>query len=35
MMGMGNDKYVLLDADNGDKEISTAEAVEGVVPFEG
>ena len=32
---MGNDKYVLLDADNGDKEISTAEAVEGVVPFEG
>lgn len=32
-LGMGNDRYRLLDIDNGDKEISTAEAVKDVVPF--
>ena len=30
---MGNDKYKLIDIDNGDKEITTAEAVKDVVPF--
>ena len=30
---MGNDKYKLLDVDNGDKEISLSEAVKDVVPF--
>ena len=30
---MGNDKYTLIDIDNGDKEITLAEAVKGVVPF--
>lgn len=30
---MGNDRYKLLDADNGDNEISLADAVKDVVPF--
>ncbi len=34
-MGMGNDKYVLIDTDNGDRRIDAAAAVEGVVPFAG
>ena len=32
-LGMGNDKYKLIDTDNGDKEITLAEAVKDVVPF--
>ena len=32
-LGMGNDKYKLIDIDNGDKEISLADAVKDVVPF--
>ena len=32
-LGMGNDKYRLLDIDHDDKEISTSEAVKDVVPF--
>ena len=32
-LGMGNDRYHLIDIDHEDKEIKTAEAVEGVVPF--
>ena len=32
-LGMGNDRYKLLDADNGDNEISLADAVKDVVPF--
>ena len=32
-MGMGNSRYVLLDADNGDKRICPADAVVGVKPF--
>ncbi len=34
-LGMGNDKYHLIDIDNGDAEIDAARAVEGVVPFQG
>ena len=34
-LGMGNDKYTLLDLDNDGRAITPAEAVEGVVPFEG
>ena len=34
-LGMGNDKYVLIDTDNGDGRIDAAAAVEGVVPFAG
>lgn len=34
-IGMGNDRYVLIDIDNGDKRIDAAQAVEGVVPFIG
>ncbi len=34
-LGMGNDRYRLLDMDHGDAEISPAEAVQGVVPFQG
>lgn len=34
-LGMGNDKYVLIDTDNGDRRIDAADAVEGVVPFAG
>lgn len=33
-MGMGNDRYTLLDIDNGDAVIDAKEAVRGVVPFE-
>ena len=32
-LGMGNDKYRLLDIDHNDKEISTSDAVKDVVPF--
>ena len=32
-LGMGNDRYHLIDIDHEDKEIKAAEAVEGVVPF--
>ena len=32
-IGMGNNRYQLIDIDHGDKIISPAEAVEGVVPF--
>ena len=32
-LGMGNDRYVLLDVDHDDRRIQPAEAVEGVVPF--
>ncbi|WP_304432205.1 DUF362 domain-containing protein [Acutalibacter muris] len=34
-LGMGNDRYTLIDIDNGDKVITPAVAVEGVVPFVG
>ena len=34
-LGMGNDRYILIDVDNGDKRITAADAVEGVVPFQG
>ena len=34
-LGMGNDKYVLIDLDNGEAEILPADAVTHVVPFEG
>jgi hypothetical protein len=33
-LGMGNDKYKLIDIDNDDKEITQEEAVKHVVPFE-
>ena len=32
-LGMGNDKYKLIDIDNGDKEISQTDAVKHIVPF--
>lgn len=32
-MGMGNDRYVLIDVDQGDKRIDAKEAVAGVKPF--
>lgn len=32
-LGMGNDRYVLIDLDHGDAEITCREAVKGVVPF--
>ena len=32
-LGMGNDKYVLIDIDHADKHITAADAVEGVKPF--
>ena len=32
-LGMGNDKYKLIDIDNGDKEITQAEAIKHIVPF--
>ena len=32
-MGMGNDRYVLIDTDHGDVRIDAKEAVEGVKPF--
>lgn len=34
-LGMGNDRYVLIDIDNEDKQITAADAVAGVVPFVG
>ena len=34
-LGMGNDKYVLIDIDNGEKRIYPADAVKDVKPFEG
>ncbi len=34
-LGMGNDRYRLIDIDNGDQEITLQEAVKDVVPFEG
>ena len=34
-LGMGNDRYKLIDLDNGEAEIQPAEAVAHVVPFEG
>ena len=32
-LGMGNDLYDLIDIDNGDADITTADAVKDVVPF--
>lgn len=32
-LGMGNDRYSLIDIDNGDQEITAADGVEHVVPF--
>ena len=32
-LGMGNDRYVLIDLDNGGKRITAAEAVQGLKPF--
>ena len=32
-MGMGNNRYRLIDLDNDDEVINAAKAVEGVVPF--
>ena len=34
-LGMGNDRYALIDIDNGDRKIQPADAVEGVKPFQG
>ena len=34
-MGMGNDRYVLIDIDDGDKRIDVAQAAEGAVLFIG
>ena len=34
-LGMGNDRYHLIDIDNSDQEISLADAVKDVVPFQG
>ena len=34
-LGMGWDRYVLLDTDNGDVRIRPEDAVDGVVPFQG
>ncbi len=34
-LGMGNDRYILIDVDNGDARITAADAVAGVVPFQG
>ena len=33
-LGMGNDRYVLIDIDENDREITLTEAVEGVQPFQ-
>ena len=33
-LGMGNDRYFLIDVDNGDRRITPADAVEGVVDFQ-
>ena len=32
-LGMGNDRYRLIDIDNDDREITLREAVKDVVPF--
>ena len=32
-LGMGNDRYVLIDVDHGEKRIDAREAVAGVKPF--
>ncbi|MGM9736084.1 MAG: DUF362 domain-containing protein [Candidatus Cryptobacteroides sp.] len=32
-LGMGNDRYILIDLDNGGKRITVAEAVQGLKPF--
>lgn len=32
-LGMGNDRYILIDLDNDGKRITAAEAVEGLKPF--
>lgn len=32
-LGMGNDRYILIDLDNGGKRITPAEAVKGLKPF--
>ena len=34
-LGMGNWRYVLIDLDNNEQRIVPADAVAGVVPFEG
>jgi uncharacterized Fe-S center protein len=34
-MGMGNDRYVLIDLDNGEVRIQPKDAVKDVKPFEG
>lgn len=34
-LGMGNDRYVMIDTDNGDTRIYPSDAVKGVKPFEG
>lgn len=34
-LGMGNDRYVLIDIDNGDVRILPKDAVQGVIPFDG
>lgn len=33
-LGMGNDRYILVDIDNGDRVIAPAEAVKNLVPFD-
>lgn len=32
-LGMGHDKYILIDLDNGGKQITAADAVKGLKPF--
>ena len=32
-LGMGNNRYILIDIDKADRRIQPADAVEGVVPF--
>ena len=32
-LGMGNDRYVLIDRDNGRRSVTAAEAVKGLKPF--
>ncbi len=34
-LGMGNDRYILIDVDHDDQRITAADAIEGVVPFVG
>ena len=34
-LGMGNDRYHLIDIDNNETEISAADSVKDVVPFSG